>query len=101
MNKSGNICIWDIETLNELHSLDVAYKYTDISYYIINYDETRIVTILKNGEIKLWDIISGECLITTNGDPDITTVVINDRGDTIVYGKIDGSINTINFAKSQ
>ncbi|KLO14925.1 WD40 repeat-like protein [Schizopora paradoxa] len=100
-HRSSNILIWDVSTTESESTSDEGH---DDSVVSIAFDAEgkRLVSSSKDGEIRIWDASSGECLVRYRAKVSGPTFVgFVPEGDRVVVGVSSGEIDLISSTSGQ
>jgi WD40 repeat protein len=93
--------IWDLQTGEEIHVLELGSPFP--AYVVFSPDGAYLTLGLHESEITVWDVASGEPIVSFPEEEDNRTkaIVISPDGTLLAVGVIDGSIRIYDVEQAQ
>lgn len=90
-SKLGQLLVYEWQS--ESYILKQQGHFDSLNALTYSPDGSRVVTAAEDGKIKVWDVISGFCLVTLEGHTSsVTAVQFAKRGQVLFSASLDGTV---------
>jgi len=97
-SSDGNISVWEVQA--ESREPAVLNEHGPSVMALAVYNESTLLSGMKDGAIRLWDLEKMECLVSLRGhDEQVNCVTVNKATDQIFSGGADGTIQCWDMEK--
>jgi len=97
----GTVVLWDLETgelvrrlgaKTDNDSADALRHTNEVVHVTFNADSTRLLSASRDHRIIVWDIASGEHLLSYRHDAAVAVAIFHPEEDTLLVGNANGNI---------